>query len=704
MESSFFGFIKTLLVVLAAGGGEKAGEPSRVSRRLYPGPVPIYAQLQVSDLRKLMRSDKQAQAVLFGDRKPAEALAQALAELARLSGIPKEKLAAHCNNLRGIGFWYLAFAENEESQRLLIVADFGKKSDVAGILKSCLGRKGRYLKSTYAKREVHQFWLSRRSSLWLTEHDGLVAIATDPPAVKRYILSQKKAAAPEKGKKADPALALLELDGEALLNSLVPLLERHDREEFFAASEIFDLAAYKSLKARLTPAGVEATLGLEKASDAARLLKANPKGAKLLEMLPKKGACGIAVSLDNAPQIMKYVESVMARVFPRMRRSPIDEIRRELTREIGVDIDKDIVANLAAVAYMVPGLARERDLEQRGVFLFEAKEAKKAMAVFNKLMDAAAADEANVAVEALKNGKFAEIGRRGQFKLGIQNGVVAISGGREVVAKEIISILQTKVDKVKKDGTLAVLVLDLAKILQVEIKPIRASLSRKENKLILKSDFQLQSLLITLLGKAKGGKALPWRAGPIIVQNAGNLKQIGLGCLMYSGEHTGAFPPNLKKLVEDGVFRDDKVCFWTNPGLGKPQKLRYIYCPGYKDDHPQATRTMIAADPKPYKGKRNALFIDGHIELLPELRFQQLAKAQGWKPGVGLIKKDIPKVKQEEIRKLCRQLGSPRFKERTAAKKKLKALGVQAFPILEEFKNHKDPEVRMLVKELLGQK
>lgn len=192
------------------------------------------------------------------------------------------------------------------------------------------------------------------------------------------------------------------------------------------------------------------------------------------------------------------------------------------------------------------------------------------------------------------------------------------------------------------------------------------------------------------------------------MHNAGNLKQIGLALLMYSGEHNGLFPPNLDVLDEQDILNKGPVYLWTNAQTGEA-KLPFIYRPGLKDvtvkdDDPAATTKMLAASPAPNNGRREVLFVDGHVEAMLEAKFQEQVKAQGWVVPGALKKADIPADKQEKIRALVKKLGDASFQVRRQAKTDLKAMGVEAHPVLEEFLKADDVEVRTAVKEILDGK
>jgi prepilin-type N-terminal cleavage/methylation domain-containing protein/prepilin-type processing-associated H-X9-DG protein len=111
------------------------------------------------------------------------------------------------------------------------------------------------------------------------------------------------------------------------------------------------------------------------------------------------------------------------------------------------------------------------------------------------------------------------------------------------------------------------------------------------------------------------------------VNCAGNLKQIGLSLLMYSGDFDGFFPnrqantsTNFEPMVNQNYVQDGKV--WSCPSrtsvmtLGSNSAYRYIGS-GLKDDNATATGVTLAFDQSmnhPSNEWANALFIDGHVE------------------------------------------------------------------------------------------
>ena len=105
---------------------------------------------------------------------------------------------------------------------------------------------------------------------------------------------------------------------------------------------------------------------------------------------------------------------------------------------------------------------------------------------------------------------------------------------------------------------------------------------------------------------------------------AGNLKQIGLALLMYSGEFDGFFPndtangTNFNLLNQNGYLADGKVYGCPSQTnlrtTADVSNYRYIGS-GLKDDNDDPTVNSVAYDQSgnhPGNAWMNVLFIDGH--------------------------------------------------------------------------------------------
>lgn len=188
------------------------------------------------------------------------------------------------------------------------------------------------------------------------------------------------------------------------------------------------------------------------------------------------------------------------------------------------------------------------------------------------------------------------------------------------------------------------------------------------------------------------------RRGGTSISNINNLKQIGLGCRMYSNDHNENFPPNLDALKTEGFLENEAVYLWTNP-TNQKEKAPFIYAPGYTEE--DDVETMIAAAPKAVNGKREVLWLDGHVKAISENEFIKNAKTQKWRLKGLLKKEEIPEKIKKKVLALISKLADKDFDIRKKAKAELIKLGDSAFPFLEENKNHKDPEVKITIKDIL---
>jgi len=108
---------------------------------------------------------------------------------------------------------------------------------------------------------------------------------------------------------------------------------------------------------------------------------------------------------------------------------------------------------------------------------------------------------------------------------------------------------------------------------------------------------------------------------------AGNLKQIGLALLMYSGDSDGFFPndgPNrtgdFELLRSERILGDGKT--WSCPSrldtMILARDASYIYIgSGLKDDNSNAEKISIAYDEygnHPGNEWMNIVFLDGHVQ------------------------------------------------------------------------------------------
>jgi hypothetical protein len=111
-------------------------------------------------------------------------------------------------------------------------------------------------------------------------------------------------------------------------------------------------------------------------------------------------------------------------------------------------------------------------------------------------------------------------------------------------------------------------------------------------------------------------------------RSASNLKQIGLGLMMYTADNNNNFPDlsnaqSMKKALA-GYIKDEKV--FVQPKTGKP----YQPNPSFSGKEAKATNVANAmvyeADPAE-DGTRAVLFGDAHVERVNATRWQELKKS-----------------------------------------------------------------------------
>ncbi len=119
-----------------------------------------------------------------------------------------------------------------------------------------------------------------------------------------------------------------------------------------------------------------------------------------------------------------------------------------------------------------------------------------------------------------------------------------------------------------------------------------------------------------------------------------NLRQIGVACMLYANDHENALPPNLPALLEAQLMEAPDVLVAPDdpapPRVGN-RPCSYVYLladhPGLKlqlQEFQNAAMMPLAWERLPFaRGRRNVLFLDGHVEAMAEPDFaQRLARVQ----------------------------------------------------------------------------
>lgn len=185
------------------------------------------------------------------------------------------------------------------------------------------------------------------------------------------------------------------------------------------------------------------------------------------------------------------------------------------------------------------------------------------------------------------------------------------------------------------------------------------------------------------------------RAPDPSITNRNKLNHIDRALQLWAADHDNQFPPDMVNLGSHSIA-DKDILLWTNPQ--KPdEKLPFEYCPGLSLLKNPLTAVLVAA-PVAVDGQREVLLLNGSSRKMKEDEFLKTALAQKWAiAGAWNLTKD----QQGEVRQLVKQIGHEDFKVRQTARAKLQAMGGGITPVLEEFRDAADPEIRATVRELL---
>ena len=129
-------------------------------------------------------------------------------------------------------------------------------------------------------------------------------------------------------------------------------------------------------------------------------------------------------------------------------------------------------------------------------------------------------------------------------------------------------------------------------------------------------DFDVESL-VGLLAEATGNARS--EAQRTVVMS--NMRLIGQGMYIWAQSHKDQFPATLEELVSGGMVTLDR---FTNPRDGNGPKTaedvtrdgNLIYRPGLSTSSDQ--REILLAEKSSYDGGASFLFVDGHVEFIPE--------------------------------------------------------------------------------------
>ena len=139
---------------------------------------------------------------------------------------------------------------------------------------------------------------------------------------------------------------------------------------------------------------------------------------------------------------------------------------------------------------------------------------------------------------------------------------------------------------------------------------------KQENQLILKVEPKTANSIIDDIIAPSLLKA---RETATRIMCAKNLSGIGKALLIYANDYSDHFPPNLEILTSTAELTSKiLVCASTM------QKDSYIYCGTGLTTSDEPSMIMVFDKKGNHEGGRNVLFMDSHVEWVPEERFLEL--------------------------------------------------------------------------------
>ena len=228
-----------------------------------------------------------------------------------------------------------------------------------------------------------------------------------------------------------------------------------------------------------------------------------------------------------------------------------------------------------------------------------------------------------------------------------------------------------------------------------------AVLHAKGAELHFTRDIKLNEWKIDDLTFTKNGDFHKKMKRKVIAINSLNLRVFGTALRMFADDYNGAFPKRIGELTKDhGTKYIEQVNKYIEPETGLETES-FIYLKGFFDNTPKSASTVLMLAPKAYDGKRPALFIDGHVEVISEEEVKKLKDTQLFLPDRELYPIKLTDAEVKQIHQYIKDLGADHFKVRSSAKKALKKLSFKAVKILKTYTDDENIERRENVKELL---
>jgi len=632
MQTMNFGKLLEMILILVLGGQQpKPAAPGPDMRLHVKHDVPLYVEIDPGALV--------AAGTTVPELKKAMAVAAsrdgAAAYVAETIGAKPAAVKEAFTGVRRVGFWLLGWGEDDDNFRALLVIE---RSDMKTVIPPLVTgntkivrpapndprrRQEGHMELSYNDIPIHGFGGRRGSAIWVTEHLGKVAIATDPLALHSFILNAKPApgAATRKLQPRKPgAIVWAEVNAPTALNQFLMSLGRHDMREMLSITTFFDFPSWEQASLALTKDRLTVRIGIDPAGKLNSVLAPPSRRPALLAALPDDCDLALIVSLKDPNALWTHIRSGYAelmKVAGRPERK--DDLQREFQEELGLDIQKDIVDNIVAGGVAVPVLKRERDIERNFAFLAQAKDSARAEVSLRKFVARAMRGSAtpmtvgNAKVWANDEGKAALVGKLavlGPTEGG--SGVDRILKAVTAKSSEMGAILPKRFPGATSFGMFNPSFLLKGK----DVGRLAGGLSFQSNTLKLEVDYNLAKIAAAFTETVEAAILRGKKT-----QAVNNLRLVAKAAQGYLSDYA-KYPDTFAHMLKYAA--NDKSLF-VSPVTGKP----YVFnkkIAGMQVGTVPSRRTTVLAYEEPTAvslyGGGHVVYLDGNVQWLDTARFK----------------------------------------------------------------------------------
>ena len=579
--------------------------------------APIYAQVDVAGLRQMVSDTPELRELIYGGQEPTRAYDEAAMQLSRVLRTTPVDVKRAFDELRRVGFWMLSFGEDEENFRILLVFDCGGARDLLPGLLRGLDGEHEYAATSYAGVTVHSLASRRLQGVWMAELEGKIALGLDPLIVQEFLLQAKAAPPTPSAPMPKPPLISAQFKGPALVDRFLAVLDG-DRDEFLLTACAADFAACRSLKIDFDGRRLVARLELDPSGRYAEALEGPGRPPKLAAAVPENAPLAVLVRLKDPMALYRAIRSAVTDVLAMMNApDEAHEFFEEFRKETGLDLERDVVANVTEAAYIAGQLKSERDLLNHALLLLETQDAARARTSIETFVTRISRGRRDIEVSEMKG---AGVWHVHGTCIALKGNTVVLCGKGNPMLGAVLDCLEGKpsplAERLRRRHPRAssALVFNPSVLLgfQAEGEPMLAGLHFAEGALTLEAEVNLRSMAQVL------SRILQWQAQEARrSQCVHNLRQLSMACAMYVNDRN-QLPPDLDGLLDYLGGRQALTC----PASGKPYVYRKELAGKKFEEIADPGRTVLAHDPPgAHAAGGCVLYVDGHVRWLDRKAF-----------------------------------------------------------------------------------